>query len=52
MAADIIKIVMIRVNERKQNISSTILQVHDELLGEAAKRAEDMVKQISEEMHT
>ena len=54
-AADIIKIAMIRVNERlkaEHFRSRLILQVHDELLVEAAKEELDMVKQIlAEEMH-
>ena len=54
-AADIIKIAMIRVNERlkaEHLRSRLILQVHDELLVEAAKEELDMVKQIlAEEMH-
>ena len=54
-AADIIKIAMIRVNERlkaEHFRSRLILQVHDELLVEAAKEELDMVKQIlvAEEM--
>ena len=46
-AADIIKIAMIRVNERlkaEQLKSRLILQVHDELLVEAAGEELDMVK--------
>ena len=54
-AADIIKIAMIRVNERlkaEHFRSRLILQVHDELLVEAAKEELDTVKQIlAEEMH-
>ena len=54
-AADIIKIAMIRVNERlkaEHLRSRLILQVHDELLVEAAKEELDTVKQIlAEEMH-
>ena len=54
-AADIIKIAMIRVNERlkaEHFRSRLILQVHDELLVEAAKEELDMVKHIlAEEMH-
>ncbi|MFA9463701.1 MAG: DNA polymerase I [Velocimicrobium sp.] len=54
-AADIIKIAMIRVNERlkrENRRSSLILQVHDELLIETAKDEIDLVKTIlKEEMH-
>lgn len=48
-AADIIKIAMVRVNEslKKQNMRSRlILQVHDELLIEAAKEELEEVKKI------
>ncbi|MDD6066286.1 MAG: DNA polymerase I [Firmicutes bacterium] len=48
-AADIIKIAMVRVNERlkKENLRSRlILQVHDELLVEAAVDEVETVKQI------
>ena len=48
-AADIIKIAMIRVNERlhKENMkSSLILQIHDELLIETHKDEIEQVKQI------
>ena len=54
-AADIIKIAMIRVNERMKAMhmkSRLILQVHDELLIEAWKEEAETVKQIlNEEMH-
>lgn len=54
-AADIIKIAMIRVNDRLKNESlksRLILQVHDELLIEAHKDEIDKVKEIlNEEMH-
>jgi len=54
-AADIIKIAMIRVNERLKNEnrkSALILQVHDELLIETAIDEIDVVKAIlEEEMH-
>lgn len=54
-AADIIKIAMIRVNERLKNEklkSKLILQVHDELLIETAQDELEQVKNIlSEEMH-
>ena len=55
-AADIIKIAMIRVNERlhKENMkSSLILQIHDELLIETHKDEIEQVKQIlvEEMMH-
>ena len=54
-AADIIKIAMIRVDERlrKENLRSRlILQVHDELLIETAKdEKETVMKILSEEMH-
>lgn len=48
-AADIIKIAMIRVNERlrEENFRSRlILQVHDELLVEAAEDEVEAVKQV------
>ena len=51
-AADIMKIAMIRVFERmeKETLKSKmILQVHDEILIEAAKDEEEYVKQILEE---
>lgn len=51
-AADIIKIAMIRVNERlkSENLKSClILQVHDELLIETAKDEIEIVKNILEE---
>ena len=54
-AADIIKIAMIRVDERlrRENLRSRlILQVHDELLIETAEDEEETVMKIlSEEMH-
>ena len=54
-AADIIKIAMIRVDERlrKENLRSRlILQVHDELLIETAEdEKETVMKILSEEMH-
>ncbi|MCR5469086.1 MAG: DNA polymerase I [Lachnospiraceae bacterium] len=54
-AADIIKIAMIRVHDRlkKENLKSKlILQVHDELLIEAAEDEVDLVERIlDEEMH-
>lgn len=54
-AADIIKIAMIRVNERlkrENRKSALILQVHDELLIETATDEIDIVKNILiEEMH-
>ena len=54
-AADIIKIAMIRVNERlksENRKSALILQVHDELLIETAEDEIDVVKNIlEEEMH-
>ena len=54
-AADIIKIAMIRVNERMKALgmkSRLILQVHDELLIEAWKEEAEQVKEIlAEEMH-
>ena len=53
-AADIIKLAMVRVDNRLINEglkSKLILQVHDELIGEAHKDEVDKVKQIlSEEM--
>ena len=51
-AADIMKIAMIRVFERleRENLKSRmILQVHDEILIEAAKEEEEVVKNILEE---
>ena len=54
-AADIIKIAMIRVNERlkKEGLKSRlILQVHDELLVEAAIEEEEQVKTILREEMT
>ena len=51
-AADIMKIAMIRVYDRmeKEGLKSKmILQVHDEILIEAAKEEEDIVKKILEE---
>lgn len=51
-AADIIKIAMIRVNEKlhERNLKSRlILQVHDELLIEAAKDELEQVKEILQE---
>ena len=51
-AADIMKIAMIRVFEKieKERLKSRmILQVHDEILIEAAKEEEDMIKKILEE---
>ena len=51
-AADIIKIAMIRVSDemKKQNMKSRkILQVHDELLIEAAEEEVDEVKKILKE---
>ena len=51
-AADIMKIAMIRVYERmeKENLKSKmILQVHDEILIEAAKEEEAQVRKILEE---
>ena len=51
-AADIMKIAMIRVFERmeRENLKSKmILQVHDEILIEAAKEEEDVVRNILEE---
>ena len=54
-AADIIKIAMIRVDERlrRENLRSRlILQVHDELLVETAEEEKETVMKIlSEEMH-
>ena len=54
-AADIIKIAMIRVNQRLKQEglqSKLILQVHDELLIEAKAEEVEVVKQIlAEEMH-
>lgn len=54
-AADIIKIAMIKVHDRLKETglkSRLVLQVHDELLIEAAKDELEQVKQIlSEEMH-
>lgn len=54
-AADIIKIAMIRVNQRLKQEglqSKLILQVHDELLIEAKTEEVEVVKQIlAEEMH-
>src|SRR5699024_4874310 len=53
-AADIMKIAMIRVDERLRKVkleSRVILQVHDELLVEAKKEEVEEVKQIlTEEM--
>lgn len=51
-AADIMKIAMIRVFERmeRENLKSRmILQVHDEILIEAAEEEEDIVRNILEE---
>ena len=51
-AADIMKIAMIRVFERmekEQLKSRMILQVHDEILIEAAKEEEESIKKILEE---
>ena len=51
-AADIMKIAMIRVFERmeRENLKSKmILQVHDEILIEAAKEEEEIIKRILEE---
>ena len=51
-AADIMKIAMIRVFERmeRENLKSRmILQVHDEILIEAAKEEEEIIKTILEE---
>ncbi len=51
-AADIMKIAMIRVFERieKEKLKSRmILQVHDEILIEAAKEEEEIIKKILEE---
>lgn len=51
-AADIIKIAMVRVNQRmkKANMrSQLILQIHDELLIEAAVEEKEQVKQILKE---
>lgn len=54
-AADIIKIAMIRVHDKLQELGLTsrlILQVHDELLIETKKEELDQAKQIlEEEMH-
>ena len=51
-AADIIKIAMIRVKDRLESMnlkSRLILQVHDELLIEAAKDEESLVRDILKE---
>lgn len=51
-AADIIKIAMVRVNERlrRENLKSRLLlQVHDELLIETAEEEVDTVSRILEE---
>ena len=51
-AADIMKIAMIRVferMEREQLKSKMILQVHDEILIEAAKEEEEIIRRILEE---
>ena len=54
-AADIIKIAMIRVNDRLKSEglkSRLLLQIHDELLVETHKSEIDIVKNIlNEEMH-
>ena len=54
-AADIIKIAMIRVNDRlrKEGLKSRLLlQIHDELLIEAHEpEVEDVKSILSEEMH-
>ena len=54
-AADVIKIAMNRVNDRlkRENLRSRlVLQVHDELLIEAAKEEAEEVKRILEEEMT
>ncbi len=51
-AADIIKIAMVRVNERikKENLKSRLLlQIHDELLVETKKEEKEIIKQILRE---
>lgn len=46
-AADIIKIAMIRVEKRLENMKSKmILQIHDELIIDTAKDEEEEVKKI------
>lgn len=49
-AADIIKIAMLKVEKRLENMKSKmILQIHDELIIDATKDEEDKVKQILKE---